>query len=298
MKSIYKTPDGQRQIEDQYRDFLKQWPERNRQIHVPTSQGDTFVIASGEEDKPPLVLLHGALANSLTWMGDIAALTRSFRVYAVDLIGEPGLSAPSRPSLHSGTYASWLSDVAGGLGLDRFSLAGVSFGGWVALDYATRHPEFVDRLVLICPGGVGRQKTGILFKILLLSLFGAWGRRKLREAILVRVPQDVSPAIQKFWDYFALIQKNVKPRRDRLPVFTDHDLRKLNMSVLAIVGGKDALFDSFETRQRIEALPEAKVVLYPDTGHFIINQGEMIHRFLATGSVTVATSPIHETEDT
>ena len=172
MNSIYRTPEAQRQIETQYRDFLKQWPVRNRQFHVPTSQGDTFVIASGDEDKPPLVLLHGAMANSITWMGDIAALTRSFRVYAVDVIGEPGLSAPSRPSVHSDEYASWLSDLVGLLGLDRFSLAGVSLGGWLALDYATRRPESIDRMVLVCPAGVGRQKIGILFKLLLLNIVG------------------------------------------------------------------------------------------------------------------------------
>ena len=58
-------------------------------------------------------------------MGDIAALAQSFRVYAVDVIGEPGLSAPSRPSVHSDAYASWLSDLVGRLGLNRFSLAGI-----------------------------------------------------------------------------------------------------------------------------------------------------------------------------
>ena len=57
MNSIYKTPDAQRQIESQYRDFLKHWPVRNRQFHVSTSQGDTFAYQSGGEDKPPLVLL-------------------------------------------------------------------------------------------------------------------------------------------------------------------------------------------------------------------------------------------------
>jgi pimeloyl-ACP methyl ester carboxylesterase len=120
---------------------------------------------------------------------------------------------------------------------------------------------------------------------------GTWGKRKLREAILERVPSNVSPEVRKFWDYFALIQKNVRPRRDRLPVFTGGALSKLTMPVLAIVGGKDALLDSFETRRRIEALPHGKVFLYADAGHFIVNQGEVIRRFLAAESFPVSVQP-------
>ena len=97
MKTIYKTPASQRQVEEQYKQFLQLWPTPNEQFHVPTSQGETFVIACGDERKPPLLLLHGALVNSAMWLGDIALWAKSFRIYAVDIIGEPGLSAPSRP---------------------------------------------------------------------------------------------------------------------------------------------------------------------------------------------------------
>jgi hypothetical protein len=53
------------------------------------------------------VLLHGAGANTVMWMGDAADWSTARRVYAVDVIGEPGLSAPSRPPLASGAYADW-----------------------------------------------------------------------------------------------------------------------------------------------------------------------------------------------
>ena len=72
-----------------------------------------------------------------------------FASYAVDVIGEPGAQPRRRGRvLRSDAYATWLTEVVGGLGLERFALGGISLGGWLALDYAWRRPETVDRLVL------------------------------------------------------------------------------------------------------------------------------------------------------
>ena len=57
------------------------------------------------------------------------------------------------------------------------------------LDFATRHPERTEKLVLLCPGGVGRQKYGFIFKAAFLLLIGDWGRRK---AMVVAMGPQVS----------------------------------------------------------------------------------------------------------
>jgi pimeloyl-ACP methyl ester carboxylesterase len=72
------------------------------------------------------------MANSAMWMGDVAAWAKHFRVYAVDIIGDAGFSAPSRPPLASEAHALWLDDVVQALSLAHTSMAGVSFGGWLA----------------------------------------------------------------------------------------------------------------------------------------------------------------------
>src|ERR1700677_2882245 len=126
MKAIYKTEKGKAEVDAKYREILSLWPVANVQRTVPTREGETFVIECGPESAPPLVLLHGSTANASSFIGDVATWSKAFRVYAIDMIGEPGFSAPSRPPLASDRYVPWLDDVMAGLSLTRISIVGVS----------------------------------------------------------------------------------------------------------------------------------------------------------------------------
>lgn len=286
MKSVFKSAEGERAVRERYLEILKRWPVPNEQLRVPTREGETFVVACGPASARPLVLLHGSMANSAMWMGDVAAWAAHFRVYAVDIIGDAGLSAPSRPPLGSDAHALWLDDVLNGLSLTSASMVGVSLGGWLVLDYATRRPERVDSLAVLCPGGVGHQKLSIAFKTVPLRMLGAWGRRKAAELVLGRAPSNPSPAVQYFLDFFSLIHKNFRTRVVKLPIFNDAALRRLTMPVLAIVGSKDVLMDSAETKRRLERnVPSAQVRFLPDAGHFIPSQTQVILDFLLTHPV-------------
>jgi pimeloyl-ACP methyl ester carboxylesterase len=286
VKSVYKSAEGERAVRERYLEILKHWPVPNQQLRVPTREGETFVVACGDQNAPPLLLLHGGMANSAMWMGDIAAWAARFRVYAVDVIGEAGLSAPSRPPLASDAHALWLDDVMQALSLTQASMVGVSLGGWLALDYATRRPERVESLAVLCPAGVGRQKIGIAFKTIPLRMLGRWGRRKAAELVLGKAPGNPSPAVQYFLDFMALIHKNLRPRTVKLPVFSDEALQRLTMPVMAIVGGKDVLMDSAETKRRLERnVPRAEVRYIPEAGHLIPRQTAPIVEFLLTHSV-------------
>src|ERR1700677_4388110 len=108
MKSIYKSVEGERAVRERYLAILKHWPLPNQQLRVPTREGETFIVACGDASAPALLLLHAGMANSAMWMGDVAACAEHFRVYAVDVIGEAGLSAPARPPLASDAHALWL----------------------------------------------------------------------------------------------------------------------------------------------------------------------------------------------
>lgn len=282
MKSVFKTPEGERAVRERYVEFLKYWPVANQQLRVPTREGETFVVACGPEDAPPLVLLHGASANAAMWMGDVRTWSENFRVYAVDIIGDAGLSAPSRPPLETDAHALWLDDVLAGLHVDRASFLGISNGGWLALDYAVRRPQRVQTLVVFCPGGVVRSKN-ILLKVLPFLFLGKWGARRIRAMIIGGAVANPTKAQQAFADFIALIFQHMRPRTKRHPIFTDDELRSLKMPVLAILGGKDVVLDSEAIKERLQrTLPDAEVRLIPEAGHFIPGQTQAIRDFLLT----------------
>lgn len=278
---IYKTPEGERAITTAYRHLLEHWPVPAQQHTVPTGQGDTFVVSCGPADAPPLVLLHGSGTNAAMWAGYVAAWAGHFRVHAVDVIGEPGLSAPSRPALDSDAYAAWLDDVVDGLAAGRPAVVGYSLGGWFALDYAIRRPGRVARLALLAPGGIGRQKWGIVVTAILLRPFGRRGLAiTLRRALGIPAAAAMAAGPQAALGEFTLLtHRHFRPRLDRLPRFSTQALAGLDPPMLTIVGGRDAMVDSQQTRQRLEAAGKT-VRFLPQAGHLLPDQSQPVLDFL------------------
>ncbi|PYR36823.1 MAG: hypothetical protein DMF93_19175 [Acidobacteria bacterium] len=123
--------------------------------------------------KPPSLLPPRAARVNIRGGGGSQA-----RVYAIDMIGETGLSAPSRPPLASDRYAAWLDDVWRELGVTSAPVVGVSLGGWLALDLAVRRPQKVASLVLLSPSGIGRTHQLTMVRFGLLRMCGTRGLRR------------------------------------------------------------------------------------------------------------------------
>ncbi|GAA0371140.1 alpha/beta hydrolase [Microbispora corallina] len=284
MTGVYRSDEGARAVREGYRAFLERWPVPSEHLRIPTRQGETFAVACGPPEGPPVVLLHGSGANSAMWMPDVAAWSSRLRVHAVDVIGEPGLSAPSRPPLGSDAYAQWFDDVLDGLGLARTAVVAVSLGAWLALDHAIRRPGRVTRLALLSPGGVGRQKIGVLLAAPALLPFGRWGRRRLLRLALGPVAVRPEAAGREYGAFVLLVHRHFRPRRDRLPVFGDEALAGVAAPMLVVAGGRDAMLDSHDTARRLgRAVPGADVRLLPEAGHLLPRQTEPILGFLLEG---------------
>lgn len=285
MSIVYKSKKGKQAIVEVYQTILGAWPVPNKQYTVKTACGNTFVIESGNPANPALVLLHGSMSNSFTWFSDVPLLSEQFHVFAVDLVGEAGFSAESRPDYNNGAYQQWLGEVIDGLGIDRCSMVGLSLGGWMALRYATVCPEKVANLVLLCPGGLAMQRRDFLLRMLLQKIASFGNRSKTIGGVLGMDGANPSEAadLRKALEFILLITKNVKPRYATLPVFSDAELSRLTMPVLVVFGDNDILLNANKSIERIKRLaPNVSPVILPGVGHAVISQAPRIASFLTT----------------
>ncbi len=149
---IYTSPESQARCLAVYEAALAQWPVPYEQLDLPTRFGNTHIITCGDPASSPLVLLHGQWASAVMWSNLAGQLSRDFRLIALDQIDDAGKSRPTRLPAGRPDYVEWLLEVFDGLGLVQPGLAGLSYGGFLALNFALAAPERVRRLALLCPG--------------------------------------------------------------------------------------------------------------------------------------------------
>lgn len=98
---------------------------------------------------PPLLLLHGYVGDGrTTWRRQIEGLADQFTVVAWDAPGVGGSSDPPEAFGMAG-YADCLAGFIDGLGLAQPHVAGLSFGGALALALCHRHPAIPSTMVLV-----------------------------------------------------------------------------------------------------------------------------------------------------
>ncbi len=99
---------------------------------------------------PPLVLCHGFSGSHQDWLHQVAALNRDYTVLAFDSRGHGSSDAPAAAEAYSvSLFAADVLALADALGFDRFSLAGHSMGGFVALRAALDFPGRLNSLILV-----------------------------------------------------------------------------------------------------------------------------------------------------
>lgn len=246
-------------------------------LTVPTRHGETHLLACGPSDAPPIVLLHGTEGTALSWRHQLADLSAGHRVYALDVIGSAGKSAPVRPAYDSSAYAEWLSDVLNVLKLNDATFIGISNGCWLIFKLAAVVPERIRRAVLLSVNGM----VPVRFPFFLaryrladalrnLAADHLITRRLVRRAFLLTVPRDQAVDEHEI-EWFYVLARHYSFKYPPGCLSSDEQCALTAPSML-LMGQRDYFFDRraalAQARRVLPGLRRAEVL--PDVGHGMI----------------------------
>jgi pimeloyl-ACP methyl ester carboxylesterase len=223
---------------------------------------------------PPLVLLHGYVGDGrTTWRHQIDGLSDEFTVVAWDA---PGMGRSSDPpeSFRLPDYADCLAGFVDALGLGRPHVAGLSFGGGLALELYRRHPTLPMSLVLAgaYAGWAGSLPPEVVEDRLrqVLQLADLPPDRFVR-AVLPTMFSGSTPA--EIVDGFAANVSEFHPvgLRTMARSFAEADLRdvlpRISVPTLLLYGDEDVRAPLTVAEDLHAAIPTSRLVVLPGVGH-------------------------------
>lgn len=272
------TPE-RKEYFDAYNKTLQDWGVPYEELYINTSKGIAHVVTSGPKDGVPVVLLHGMSASSTMWYPNAKALTSKYRIFAIDLIIEPGKSYKTVDLKNIDDITLWYEEVIGKLKLSSFHLIGTSRGGWLATDLAL-HCKSVKSVILLSPVQTiiwMPPSSGLLKN--LLNIFYPKEKRALRT--LETLSNDPSKIEKDYIDQSRIALKNdtLNKFMFQMRPFSHRDLQSLKMPVLVLIGDRD-LFNTKKTVRLTEKyIPEGEGEIITNSGHFLsIDQTEEVNQ--------------------
>jgi len=213
-----------------------------------------------------VILLHGLGSVKEIWAANIGVLSAKYHVYALDQIG---FGHSDKPLLEYkiSTFVDFLHGFMQSQNLSKATLVGNSLGGWIAIDFAARHPEMVDKLVLVDSAGLpfGKPLTVDLnpasledMRTLLNSIF--YDRKMVTEEFALQaftnhVRNNDGYTIQRTLAGFAQNQ------------FEDAKLSSIHAPTLVVWGRQDELIPVSSGEKLRDGISGAKLVVYEQCGH-------------------------------
>jgi pimeloyl-ACP methyl ester carboxylesterase len=249
----------------------RQWPIVSEERMVPTTFGATFVRVSGPRDAPTLVLLHGAAGTSLMWAPNIEALSREYRTVAVDQIGEFGKSVCTRPVQSLQDLIAWLDELIGALETrERVSLAGMSYGGALAAQYAVHFPERLEKVVLLAPAvTVLRPPAEFWVRLMALAITRQKGLRAFFRWIFADMARTDPQWIDSTIELLTLNMRSIQRHKLPMPtVLTDAEWGSLRTPALFLAGENEVIYSAEKAVRRLKRVaPRVTAEIIPGAGH-------------------------------
>ena len=249
--------------------------------------------------RAPLILINGLAEQPESWYCNLDTWRRHFDVYQPNLLAYEGAALHRRIDAGQPIDIEYLVQrlhdyLDGFVQAPPYHLVANSLGGKVAVEYAARYPDQVDRLVLLCPSGLSDVER--------LPVIDGVRRNDLRS-LVASVFQDPGHTDPTLLAYYKKQFANRRWRSGLLRTIRgtmDHRVRarlaQVTQPTLLVVGSEDRIVDPHQAIEAAGLLPLGRLVVLQGCGHAPqIEQADVINRlvveFLQARSPDVSQAP-------
>jgi pimeloyl-ACP methyl ester carboxylesterase len=251
-----------------------------RQVNVIDIGPSVDAVAAGT-----IVWIHGLAGSWQNWLENLPFFARTHRCIAIDLPGFGASEMPAQKITISG-YAATVDELLRALDVSRATVVGNSMGGFVGAELAIRFGTWVDKLVLVSAAGLSieHQRHDRVLGLLrrgsrVLAMGSGWlasqsdelaRRPRSRQAMFSIVAAHPGrlpgPLVAE------QLRGSGKPGFiDALDALTDYPIRdrlgEITAPTLVVWGANDVLVPVRDAWEFGALIPDARVVVYDDTGH-------------------------------
>ncbi len=252
------------------------------------------LVSLGEGEGPPVVFIHGLGGCWQNWLENLPAIALHRRVVALDL---PGFGESDLPEgdVSITNYAARVEALCEHLELGAVAVVGNSMGGFSAAELAIRHPQRVERLVLVAAAGISIVDLHRQPVMTLVRLLAAQSNSAARERAVLLRPRLRHLAYRSVMRHPTRLALDLMAAQGStsggsgfllaMNALLSYDFRErlpeISCPTLVVHGQEDALVPVADAREFERLIPRSRVVILDETGHVpMLERPEAFNRAL------------------
>jgi pimeloyl-ACP methyl ester carboxylesterase len=240
----------------------------------------------------PVVLIAGFASGAWQWFKQIDDLSQNFRVITFDARGISRSKFEAGETVSITEIADDICEILDELKIEKASILGTSFGGFVAQDFALRYPERLNKLILACTSFGGKNHV-LPHNVEVLTAFASTENLNSAE----RIRRFMIPAFTKNFieNNFEIVEQtcrlrlqNIVPESvylQQLQSATTFDVEaqvsQIKAETLIITGDSDQVVPIENSMNLLTLIPNASFKFIENSGHlFFIEQAEKFNKIV------------------
>ena len=231
-----------------------------------------FISTGGTEidkNRPTALLMHGSGLSHIVWsLHEQFYVAQGFNVLSIDLPGHGNSDGPSLKSIES--ISDWVKELIKKLDIEKISFIGHSQGCLVGIDFASRYPDFISKLVLVAGSYklpvnqdlLDLAQAGDEKALLLMMKWGYEGSKAFIGGNPVKKIINSTREIREILYIDLNACNNYKSGKE--------SIEKIKCSTLCIFGDLDKMVPLEVGKKMAEKIKKSEVKIINDCGHMII----------------------------